>query len=1292
MDEENSRQLTEAIRELSESVAMLTYNLTGNKEAIEKETSARKADTAEINAGTESRRKLTKEELEALSNLKRASHAAVDSLKEFGSALGDTSGGFGKYERSIGSLGDAAASVAKNLPGIGQAAAIAIQGLTLFGKTALKQVDNMIKGFNEMAEVGVVGQLGVESIRNLAKEAGYSTKNMKGFTDAFKSMGPGMIALGGSASDAAKSFGNLTKLNKEEIDHYRRLGMSQEQFTQAQADAVKYLTKSGVTIDENMKKDGRLRAATKDYVDSLQQLSALTGESVESMKKQKEQALANTAVQVHLYQLNKKEADLRAAGKGAEAEKVAQERKRTEEMLTLAKGRMSAEQFAGFQKMVATGQFTKESAAFARSNPEILAVIKEIKEGRQDPAMLAKELQKGQDRMMDQAGEAAKYSDEAAKALNLSVESQQAATQVRGQTDEQYAKSVAEARERQKMTEAEAKAKIAALEKELKNEKDPEKRKALEAQITDLKRGPQVDETLDAQNKRMNLERDLSLALDDAVLAFNPFTSTLGMATAAVGALAAAAGIAAYSMGKGSALQKGLSTVADVATKAGPSLGTMATTAANVGTKLAGAAGPIAAVTAVAAGTYKGYTGYQEAKEAEEKGEITKEEATVKKSEAVGEGVGTAGGGVGGALAGAAAGAAIGSVVPILGTAIGGVIGAAVGGLGGSAIGGWLGKKAGGGVGELIKGGEAKPEAPVARPAGTAAAAEKKEALSETVSRDKQLSDAFNALTDSVKKTNGAFTTANTQLANVNTKFKKFDEQLKESLGEDVIKPDELTESLTEGLETGLNIATAGMFGRTQKLIEQAMQNAGAAQAGVAQGATTGAPVARGTKTYTVNGKPATKQEYDSAMAQMQAQVNPPAAGPSASPFTISRPKVTGGTMPVSTVPEPPPAQVAAAPAAAKPVSSGPPPAPKYDTPPTIRATAPATKTDSMVASAIPEKPADTGTKTPSGKKPDLGDAQVAAADQPDSKGPPGGKFKDKEEFIKVMMPWAEYASKALGGAPVLGILGQWAGESGAGKNLPADFNYAGIKAGNKFQKGDYVLTEERYNQKQLDRAIKSGESLASILENPNDTIKKKGKDVTIDQWYGAGAFQKAQDAGLNWVQVKSHFAKFNDLKDFTDGYVGFLKNPRYAEALKAGTAEDFGYNVAKAGYATASADKYAKKVGSFADGIKAAAGGIAQGPSTGYPVTMHGKELITPLNPNSLLEKLANTPANDIIRQMMPQSNMIETKAKDENFEVLANINSQMLEMMEKKFDDLIDKISSGNDIQNRILKHSAA
>lgn len=1305
MDEENSRELTEAIERLAESVNALSYNLTGSTDAVEKEKKARDESTGSLKEGTEARRKLTKEEYEALSHLKRAVGSATDGLKDLAGSVTDTTGGFSKYEKGLGGFGDAIASVAKTIPGLGPAAAIAIQGLTAFGKTALKQVDNMIQGFNQMAEVGVAGQLGVKSIRDLAAEAGYSTKNMKGFTDAFKSMGPGMIALGASASDAAKSFGSLTKLNAAEIDHYRKLGISQEQFTQAQADAVKYLSASGRAIDENMKRDGRLRAATKDYVDSLVTLSALTGESVENMKKQKEQALANIGVQVHLYELDKKERALREKGdveSVKKADELAAERKRTEELLAIAKGKMNAEQFAGFQKMVATGQFTKESAAFARSNPEMLEFIKAVKQGREDPAMIAKELQKGQDRMMNIAGTAAKYSDEAAKNLNLSVESMTEATKVRGQTEEQFAADVAKARE--------------AVKK-------PEKEVA-------------EDDILDLQNKRMNLERDLSLALDSAVLALNPFTSVLGATSAAVVVLGTAAAATAYAMGKGSALQKGLTTVADAATKAGPSIGSMASGAANAGSKLAAAGGPLAAATSVVAGAYTGYKGYTEAEEAQKRGELTKEQATVKKSEAVGEGVGTAGGGVGGALAGAAAGAALGSVVPVLGTAIGGVLGAAVGGLGGSFLGGYLGKKTGGVVGEQLAKPTtpvakpttattpaAKPEGPVATPANT-----QKESTYEDI-RDAQiramdsLSKVMGKLTGAVESLSSSFSKAGKQVSDTSNRFKKYDEQLKDSLGEDIIKPTDLVEELTNGLGT----ATSNVFTRTGKIMEDVMKKAGIHSTVQETAAATGMPglptgnqvpsidipKASGAKrTYTVNGKPVSKQQYDKFKELQNAQISGILKnGVDDQPFTTSRATPVAASpvnIPISTMPEPPAADVESAPAVtAEPMGSGSAPTPSYTEPAPIK---PAVakkkgflanlfgKKDKDIAANLPDTATDQGTKTPSGEKPDIAVAQTAgpapaAGAAPDAKGPPGGKFKDKEEFVKVMMPWAEYASKALGGASVLGILGQWAGESGAGKSLPADFNYAGIKAGSKFQKGDYVLTEERYNQKQLDRAIKSGESLASILSNPTDKIRKKGRDVTIDEWYGSGAFQKAADQGLNWVQVKSHFAKFNDLKDFTDGYVSFLKNPRYAEALKAGSAEDFGYSVAKAGYATASADKYASKVGDFASSIKAAAGGIAQGPSTGYPVTMHGKELITPLNPNSLLEKLATTPASDIVREMTNRQDAnITNTQKDESLDAIANINIQMMELMERKFDDLIDKISSGNDIQSRILRQSNA
>ena len=194
-----------------------------------------------------------------------------------------------------------------------------------------------------------------------------------------------------------------------------------------------------------------------------------------------------------------------------------------------------------------------------------------------------------------------------------------------------------------------------------------------------------------------------------------------------------------------------------------------------------------------------------------------------------------------------------------------------------------------------------------------------------------------------------------------------------------------------------------------------------------------------------------------------------------------------------------------------------------------------------------------------------------------------GGKFSKEDDFVSSLKPWAEYVSKAIGGkVPPFAILGQWAGESGTGKSLPADYNYAGIKAGKSFQKGDFVLTEERYTDKQLKQAEGGGEELAKFISGPNDTIKKKGREVTIDEWFGKGSFQKAKDEGKNWVQVKSYFAKFKDLKDFSDSFAKFISSPRYAKAREQTTAAGFGLEIAKAGYATAAAEKYSAKVAAF--------------------------------------------------------------------------------------------------------------
>jgi hypothetical protein len=289
-----------------------------------------------------------------------------------------------------------------------------------------------------------------------------------------------------------------------------------------------------------------------------------------------------------------------------------------------------------------------------------------------------------------------------------------------------------------------------------------------------------------------------------------------------------------------------------------------------------------------------------------------------------------------------------------------------------------------------------------------------------------------------------------------------------------------------------------------------------------------------------------------------------------------------------SIAPAPPPAAVGAAPAAAPKPPPSPPPPPS--TKPSA-APAPSAPSAPVKPSAGPSAPSAPAPSAPSAAKPAAAPSAGPTSSKSGDGGPEkkpegvgsGGKFSKEGDFVSALKPWAEYVSKSIGGnVPPFAILGQWAGESGTGKSLPADYNYAGIKAGKKFEKGEFVLTEERYTDKQLEAAKKSGEDLERVL-GPDDKMKKSGnRSVTVDEWYGKGTWQKAKDEGKNWVQVRSYFAKFKDLKDFADSFAGFIMSPRYAKAREQKTASGFGYEIAKAGYATASADKYSAKVAAF--------------------------------------------------------------------------------------------------------------
>ena len=103
---------------------------------------------------------------------------------------------------------------------------------------------------------------------------------------------------------------------------------------------------------------------------------------------------------------------------------------------------------------------------------------------------------------------------------------------------------------------------------------------------------------------------------------------------------------------------------------------------------------------------------------------------------------------------------------------------------------------------------------------------------------------------------------------------------------------------------------------------------------------------------------------------------------------------------------------------------------------------------------------------------------------------------------------------------------------------------------------------------------------------------------------------------------------------------------------------------------------------------LQARKGGIFDGPDSGYPVELHGGEMIAPLNANSILMKLAKTPAEstEVKQATSPANNMAER----ETIQKIVTMNSEMMDAMISKLSDMVDALSDGNETRRKILKNS--
>jgi hypothetical protein len=93
--------------------------------------------------------------------------------------------------------------------------------------------------------------------------------------------------------------------------------------------------------------------------------------------------------------------------------------------------------------------------------------------------------------------------------------------------------------------------------------------------------------------------------------------------------------------------------------------------------------------------------------------------------------------------------------------------------------------------------------------------------------------------------------------------------------------------------------------------------------------------------------------------------------------------------------------------------------------------------------------------------------------------------------------------------------------------------------------------------------------------------------------------------------------------------------------------------------------------------------GGLFNGPLSGYPVTLHGRETVTPMpNPNSLV---ASNDASTVQKDPLPTTAPAAPAANADSGALL-----ELFKMLSDKMDTLSDHMASGNDTREELLKYS--
>lgn len=457
MDPDVVSQLNEQIKQLNDmlsqqAVAMTSLANSMNSsapalknaaDATSKNTQAQDANTqsiGKVNSGvtklSEQQKKYNQVMNEAVKNFVAAAQSSKLALTSFTERLLSSEEGFGKYGTAMRGMGDAALSLGKNFGILGTI----FGGVLKIGSEVLAhqadQADALFKATDEISRLGAAGTFTVDEIRKMGAGAGLTSFELDKLITPMKSVQGGFAGLGGTQSEGIKKFGELAAVSEGTRREFKRLGMGDQERNQALANYITMMNKSGAAFSGNLKSQQGLQKAALNYTRNLYELAELTGKDVDTVAKERETQMATmeVALQQNKWEQERIDAQKRKESARTDAEKKAaqadldrieREKAGFEQFNNeLEQAGLSQDMKAAAQQQYLTGVTTSQSAKFKMYGIDLDKSIKAAKDNKLEKGALAEEIKQGRQQTLDNIGQSTfGMSEDLQKAYGLDQES-----------------------------------------------------------------------------------------------------------------------------------------------------------------------------------------------------------------------------------------------------------------------------------------------------------------------------------------------------------------------------------------------------------------------------------------------------------------------------------------------------------------------------------------------------------------------------------------------------------------------------------------------------------------------------------------------------------------------------------------------------------------------------------------------------------------------------------------------------------------------------------------------------